>query len=169
MVRVAADWLVVSAATPKMATAIMNGHFSARPPIASTIASSLLAMKVSAIQAIPKRAIIATIPDLKIGVPGMSLALTLQRRTIRAAAASMTIWMIGVTDSGSTPPSSAAIVGRRPSKSPKMQMTATAPRKSATLRLAYRVSTMSDAALGGCTRPASIRRRYSTESSRSAP
>ena len=53
-----------------MATAIMNGHFSARPPSAATIASSLLAMKVSAIQAIPKSAIIATIPDLKIDVPG---------------------------------------------------------------------------------------------------
>ena len=32
-------------------------------------------MNVSAIQAIPKSAIIATIPDLKIGVLGMSLAL----------------------------------------------------------------------------------------------
>ena len=49
-----------------MATAIMNGHSSARPPSAWTIASSLFAMNVSAIQAIPKRAIIEIIPDLKI-------------------------------------------------------------------------------------------------------
>ena len=74
MVRVAADWLVVKAATRKIAIAIVNGQFSARPPRAATIASSLLAMKVSAIQAIPKRAIIATIPDLKICVFGTSVA-----------------------------------------------------------------------------------------------
>src|SRR6188508_3786730 len=98
MVRVAADWLVVKAATRKIARAIMNGQFSARPPSAVTIASSLLAMNVSAIQAIPKRAIIEIIPDLKIGVPGMSLALTWQRRRMSAAAVSMNIWMSGVTD-----------------------------------------------------------------------
>ena len=34
--------------------------------------------------------------------------------------------MIGVTDIGSTPPPSAATVGRRPSKTPKMQIAATA-------------------------------------------
>ena len=68
-------------------------------------------MKVSAIHAIPNRAIIATIPDLKIGVPGTSLAFTWQSRTISAAAVSMNIWMSGVTDIGSTPPPSAATVG----------------------------------------------------------
>ena len=86
------------------------------------MASSLLAMKVSAIQAIPNSAIIATMPDLKIGVPGMSVAFTLQKSTISAAAVSMSIWMIGVTDSGSTPPPSAEIVGRMPSKKPKTQI-----------------------------------------------
>src|SRR3954471_15038220 len=99
MVLVAADWLVVSAATPKIAIAIMNGHLPARSPSAETIASSLLAMKVSAIQAIPKRAIIATIPDLKIGMFGMADALTLHSSRISAPAVSMTIWMIGVTAS----------------------------------------------------------------------
>src|SRR5690348_15890549 len=97
MVLVAADWLVVNAATRKMDTAIMNGHFCARSPRAETIASSLFAMNVSAIQAIPKRAIIATIPERKIGIPGMSPAETLQNRTISAAAVSISIWMIGVT------------------------------------------------------------------------
>ena len=53
-------------ATAKIAIAIMKGQFSARLPRASTIASSLFAMKVSAIQAMPKSAIIATMPDLKI-------------------------------------------------------------------------------------------------------
>src|SRR5690349_18372655 len=101
MVLVAADWLVVSAATPKMATAIMKGHLPARSPSALTIASSLLAMKVSAIQAIPKSAIIATIPERKIGIPGMSAALTCANTRISAAAVSITIWMIGVTASGS--------------------------------------------------------------------
>ena len=46
-------------------------------------------MKVSAIQAMPKSAITATIPDLKIGVPGMSPALTWHRIKISAAAVSM--------------------------------------------------------------------------------
>src|ERR1051325_4081343 len=99
MVLVAADWLVVSAATAKIAIAIMNGHFPARSPSADTIASSLLAMNVSAIQAIPKSAIIATIPDRKIGMPGMSFALTWASSRISAAAVSITIWMIGVTAS----------------------------------------------------------------------
>src|SRR6185295_9928564 len=111
IVRVAADWLVVKAATRKMAIAIVNGQFSARPPRAATIASSLLAMNVSAIQAIPNRAIIATMPDLKIWVFGMSLAFTCAKTSINAAALSMIIWMIGVTDIGSTPPPSAATVG----------------------------------------------------------
>src|SRR3954471_5496071 len=101
MVLVAADWLVVSAATRKIDTAIMNGHLLARSPSPETIASSLLAMNVSAIQAIPNRAIIATIPDRKIDMPGTSPAFTLQVTRISAAAVSMTIWMIGVTDSGS--------------------------------------------------------------------
>ena len=136
MVRVAADWLVVKAATRKMAIAIVNGQFSARLPRAATIASSLLAMKVSAIQAIPNRAIIATMPDLKICVFGMSVAFTCAKIRISAAALSMIIWMIGVTDIGSTPPPSAATVGRRPSKTPKMQIAATAVRKIATLRFA---------------------------------
>ena len=69
-------------------------------------------MNVSAIQAIPKSAIIATIPDLKIDVPGMSVAFTWQKTRIRAAAVSMIIWISGVTDIGSTPPPSAATVGR---------------------------------------------------------
>src|SRR3954470_3909515 len=97
MVLVAADWLVVNAATRKIDTAIMNGHWLARSPRAETIASSLLAMNVSAIQAMPNRAIIATMPLRKIGMPGTSAARTLHSATINAAAVSMTIWMIGVT------------------------------------------------------------------------
>src|SRR4029078_7423841 len=97
MVLVAADWLVVNAATAKIATAIMKGHFPARAPSAETIASSLLAMKVSAIHAMPKSAIIATIPDLKIGIPGMSAALTCANTRIIAAAVSILILIIGVT------------------------------------------------------------------------
>ena len=89
----------------------MNGHFSAMLPRASTIASSLFAMNVSAIQAIPNRAIIATMPDLKIGVDGMSVAFTWAKISISAAAVSMIIWISGVTDIGSTPPPSAATVG----------------------------------------------------------
>ena len=58
-------------------------------------------MNVSAIHAMPKRAIIATIPERKIDMPGMSAALTLQKTRISAAAVSITIWMIGVTASGS--------------------------------------------------------------------
>src|SRR3954447_18772105 len=112
MVLVAADWLVVSAATRKIETAIMNGHLLARSPSADTIASSLLAMNVSAIQAMPKRAIIATMPDLKIDMFGMSDALTWAKISISAAAVSMTIWMMGVTDRGLVPPSSVRIVGR---------------------------------------------------------
>src|SRR5436190_17669808 len=111
MVLVAADWLVVSAATAKIATAIMNGHLEARSPSAETIASSLFAMNVSAIHAMPKSAIIATIPERKIDVFGMSDAPTLANRTIRAAAVSISIWMIGVTASGSVPPSSPVTVG----------------------------------------------------------
>ena len=112
IVLVAADWLVVRAATRKIETAIMNGHLLARSPSAETMASSLLAMKVSAIQAMPNRAIIATIPERKIDMPGMSTARTLQVTSMSAAAESMTIWMIGVTASGSVPPSSLATVGR---------------------------------------------------------
>src|SRR6188768_3389117 len=98
MVRVAADWLVVNPATRKIARAIVIGQFSARLPSAWTIASSLFAMKVSAIQAIPKSAIIATIPDRKIDVLGTSVAETCARSRIMAAAPSMIIWMSGVTD-----------------------------------------------------------------------
>src|SRR6478735_10082750 len=91
MVLVAADWLVVSAATRKIDTAIMNGHLLARSPSAEMIASSLLAMNVSAIQAMPNRAIIATMPDRKIDIPGTSPARTLHVTRISAAAVSMTI------------------------------------------------------------------------------
>src|SRR4051812_42689275 len=136
IVRVAADWLVVSAATAKIATAIMNGHLEARSPSAPTIASSLLAMNVSAIHAIPKSAIIATMPEVKIDIRGMSAAFTFAKININAAAVSITIWMIGVTESGSSAPSSPVTVGRIPSKSPKRQITRTAPRKIATLRFA---------------------------------
>src|SRR3954447_2779772 len=169
MVLVAADWLVVSAATRKIETAIMNGHLLARSPRPETIASSLLAMNVSAIQAIPNRAIIATMPERKIDMPGTSPALTLQVIRISAAAESMTIWMIGVTDNGSVPPSSLATVGRISSKKPKMQMMSTAPRKIATLRLAYFASWMSAAGAGGVTSPACKRRWYSTSSDSSLP
>ena len=93
-------------------------------------------MKVSAIQAIPKSAIIATIPDLKIGVLATSAACTCANSRISAAAESMNIWISGVTDIGSTPPPSAATVGRRPSKTPKTQIAATPVRKMATLRFA---------------------------------
>src|SRR3954469_14458471 len=97
MVLVAADWLVVNPATRKIETAIMNGHLFARSPRPETIASSLAAMKVSAIHAMPNRAIMATIPERKIDIPGTSAARTLQKTRISAAAVSMTIWMIGVT------------------------------------------------------------------------
>ena len=66
----------------------------------------------------------------------MSDALTFASSMISAAAVSITIWMIGVTASGSTPPSSDATVGLIPSKSPKRQITSTAARKIATLRFA---------------------------------
>src|SRR3954462_4381704 len=89
IVLVAADWLVVNPATAKRATAIMNGQLLARPPRAATMASSLLAMNVSAIQAMPNSAIMATMPDLKIGVSGISLALTLASHSISAAADSI--------------------------------------------------------------------------------
>ena len=92
-------------------------------------------MKVSAIQAIPNSAIIATIPDLKIAVTGLA-GLDVASSRINAAAVSMIIWMSGVMDIGSTPPPSAATVGRRASKTPKMQIARTPPRKIATLRLA---------------------------------
>ena len=114
----------------------MNGHFSAMPPSASTIASSLLAMNVSAIHAIPNSAIIATIPDLKIGVPGTSPAFTCASTRMSAAAVSMIIWISGVTDIGSTPPPSAATVGRMLSTKPNTQIASTPVRKIATLRLA---------------------------------
>src|SRR3954451_10813115 len=118
MVLVAADWLVVNAANAKMATAIMNGHLEARSPSAPTIASSLLAMNVSAIHAMPNSAIIATIPEVKIDIRGMSDALTCASNSISAAALSITIWMIGVTESGSTPPSSEATGGAGASQRP---------------------------------------------------
>ena len=147
----------------------MKGQFSARPPSAATIASSLLAMKVSAIQAIPNSAIIAIIPDLKIGALATSLAWTCARIRISAAAVSMNIWMIGVTDSGSTPPPSAGMVGRRPSKTPKTQIAATAVRKMATLRFAYGSSAISPAGAGGLISPEASRRWNSASSSRSLP
>ena len=81
----------------------------------------------------------------------------------------MNIWMIGVTDSGSTPPPSAGIVGRRPSKTPKMQIAATAARKMATLRFAKGSSMMSPAGAGGAISFAARRRWYSASSSRSLP
>ena len=88
---------------------------------------------------------------------------------ISAAAASMNIWMSGVIDIGSTPPPSAATVGRSSSQSPKTQIARTPKRKMATLRLAYGWSTMSAGGAGGCTSPAASRRWYSSSSSRSLP
>ena len=58
------------------------------------------------------------------------------KRRISAAAVSMNIWISGVTDIGSTPPPSAATVGRMPSTKPKRQIAATPARKMATLRFA---------------------------------
>src|SRR5215211_636884 len=72
-------------------------------------------------------------PERKICVPGMSAVLTAQSSTISAAAVSITIWMIGVTESGSKPPPSAGTSGRRSLAKPKMQISATAPRKVATV------------------------------------
>jgi hypothetical protein len=48
----------------------------------------------------------------------------------------MNIWISGVTDIGSTPPPSAATVGRMLSTKPKTQIAATPARKMATLRFA---------------------------------
>ena len=95
---------------------------------------------LAAIQAIPKRAIIEIIPDLKIGVPGMSLAFTWQKRRMSAAAVSMNIWISGVTDIGSTPPPSAATVGRMLSTNPNTQIAATPARKMATMGSDYRTN-----------------------------
>ena len=77
--------------------------------------------------------------------------------------------MIGVTDIGSTPPPSAGIVGRRPSKTPKMQIAATAARKMATLRFAKGSSSISLAGAGGSISPEASRRWNSASSSRSLP
>ena len=116
----------------------MNGQLlgeARRAP--RTIASSLFAMNVSAIQAMPKRAIIATMPDLKICVFGMSRRVDVANSRISAAAASMTIWMSGVTDIGSTPPPSAATVGRMPSNEAEdADRERRRARKIATLRFA---------------------------------
>ena len=60
----AAAWLVVSAATMKIATAINHRHCSTRSPIASTIAASFAPIQVSASQAMPKSAIRPTSPDV---------------------------------------------------------------------------------------------------------
>ena len=147
----------------------MNGQFVARLPRASTIASSLFAMNVSAIQAMPNRAIIATMPDLKIGVPGMSLAFTCANTTISAATVSMIIWISGVTDIGSTPPPSAATVGRMSSTKPNTQIARTPVRKIATLRLANGSSTISAGGAGGLISPAARRRWYSGSASSSFP
>ena len=115
----------------------MNGQLLARSPSAETMASSLLAMNVSAIQAMPNRAIIATIPERKIDMPrDVGRACTLRVGAISAAAVSITIWMIGVTDSGSVPPSSLATVGRMLVEEAEDADDETAPRKIATLRLA---------------------------------
>jgi hypothetical protein len=159
----------VRAATRKIEMAIMNGHSLARSPRAVTIASSLFAMNVSAIQAMPNNAIIATIPDRNIGMPGTSPAFTLQVRRMSAAALSMTIWMIGVTARGSVPPSSLATTGRMSSMNPKMQMRSTPRRNIATLRFAYCLIWMSAADSGSLTSPASRRRLYSGSSIRSLP
>ena len=61
----------------------------------------------------------------------------------------MIIWMSGVTDIGSTPPPSAATVGRRPSKTPKMQIAATAGQedRDAALRVGHQHDLT-----GGCRR-----------------
>ena len=93
-------------------------------------------MNVSAIQAMPKSAIIATIPERKIDVSGISVALTCAKTRMSAAAVSMIIWISGVTDIGSTPPPSAATVGLMSSTKPKTQIAATPARKMATLRFA---------------------------------
>ena len=53
-----------------------------------------------------------------------------------AAAVSMNIWMSGVTEIGSTPPPSAATVGRIASNSPNTTIASTPRRKIATLRFA---------------------------------
>ena len=64
------------------------------------------------------------------------MAFTCAKTRISAAAVSMIIWISGVTDNGSTPPPSAATVGRMPSTKPKRQIAKTPARKMATLRFA---------------------------------
>ena len=77
--------------------------------------------------------------------------------------------MIGVTESGSIPPSSAATVGRIPSKRPKTQIASNGGEedRDAALRVGQQLDVVE--AFGGFTSPASSRRWYSASSSRSVP
>ncbi len=126
-------------------------------------------MNVSAIHAMPKRAIIAIMPERKICVVGTSVAFTCAKTRISAATVSMIIWISGVTDIGSTPPPSAATVGRIPSTKPNTQIATTPARKMATLRLANGWSTISAGGAGGSASPEARRRWYSASSSSSVP
>ena len=64
MVRVAVDWLVVSAATRNTARAKMNGHEVTHSPIVEMMYSSCAEMNVAVSQAIPNRAIAEIMPAL---------------------------------------------------------------------------------------------------------
>ena len=113
----------------------MNGHLRGEVTEGSDDASSLLAMNVSAIQAMPKSAIIATMPEVKIDMFGMSTALTLRTADQRRSRQHHHL-DDGGHGQGLDPAVLSRIVGLGPSNRPKKQITTTAPRKIATLRLA---------------------------------
>ena len=75
-------------------------------------------MKVSAIHAMPKSAIAATMPDDNSGCFMMSAGGTLRTRMMTRAAVNMSISMTGDMPIGTSSPSAFGKAGRRPEKRP---------------------------------------------------
>src|SRR4051794_25561745 len=100
----AAAWLVVNAATLKIAMAMNQRHCSTRSPMALMIWASFAPIQVSASQAMPNRAIRPMSPDDIVLWVTTSLRGALQATTMAVAVTPMMIWIITPVLSGTKAP-----------------------------------------------------------------
>ena len=133
MVRVAVDWLVVSAATRNTARAKMNSQFVTHSPMVEMMNSSWASMKVAVSQAMPNSAIAEIMPALNTDWSGTVCTSGRPRKRMITPTTNMTSTMVLVMSTDTVSPSTVQ-EGRRSGNSPKMTI-ATTPRRKARAEL----------------------------------
>src|SRR3954447_21196569 len=130
MVRVAVDWLVVSAATMKTANANRNLQSVTHAPTVSTMYFSWAEMNVAVSQAIPNSAMAEIMPALKTDCSGTVLTLGRPTNRMIAPTTNITRTMVVVMSIGTAPSPSTSKAGRRSGNSPSRTIATTPSRNT---------------------------------------